>query len=144
MSETLKTYMADEVVIVIGPVLVESGYADDEFCRIEFESDDTEDVVGTDGEVAVSRTNDLRATITILLMQTADASIGLSALSNLTRKAAAMAGAIVPTEVFDPQGAKLWAAENSWIQRPPDVSYGRVAQSREWAVRCAHLNRING
>ena len=144
MSETLKTYMADEVVIAVGPVLVESGYADDEFCRIEYESDDTEDVVGTDGEVAVSRTNDLRATITILLLQTADAALGLSALSNLTRKAAAMAGAIVPTEIFDPQNTKLYAAENSWVQRPPDVSYGRTAQSREWAIRCAHLNRLNG
>jgi len=123
MSETLKVYNADEVIIAVGPVLVESGYADDEFCRIEYESDDTEDVVGTDGEVAVSRTNDLRATITLLLLQTADAAIGLSALSNLTRKAAAMAGAIVPTEVFDPQNVKLYAAENSWVQRPPDVSY---------------------
>jgi hypothetical protein len=143
-NETLKVYNSDEVIIAVGPVLVESGYADDEFCRIEYESDDTDDVPGTDGEVAVSRTNDMRATITLLLMQTSDASIGLSALSNLTRKAAAMAGAIVPTEVFDPQGSKLYAAENSWVRRPPDVSYGRTAQSREWAIRCAHLNRING
>jgi|TARA_Y100000310_G_scaffold155132_1_gene154606 hypothetical protein len=136
--------MPDEVVVAVGPVLVDSGYADDEFVRIEFESDITTDEVGTDGEVVVSRTNDKRATITILLMQTSAASIGLSALANLSRTAAAMAGAIVPTEIFDPQNVKLWGAENSWVQRNPDASYGRSAQSREWPVRCAHLLPVNG
>ncbi len=144
MADTVKAYMADEVIIAVGPVLVESGYADDEFCRIEYEADITADEVGTDGEVAVSRTNDKRATITLVLMQTSDASIGLSALANLSRTAASMAGAIVPTEVFDPQGAKLWAAENSWVQRNPDASYARTAQPREWPVRCAHLLPVNG
>lgn len=139
-----KIYMADEVIIAVGPVLIDSGYADGEFCRIENEADDTEDVAGTDGEVAVSRTNDRRATITIMLLQTADANQGLSVLSNLARSAPGMAGAIVPVLISDRNGAALHVAENAWVQRPPDVSYDRTATTREWAVRCANLIRNDG
>lgn len=139
-----KVYLAGEVIIAVGPVLIDSGYADGEFLRIENESDDTEDVAGTDGEVAVSRTNDRRATITIMLLQTADANQGLSILSNLARNAPGMAGAIVPVLVSDPNGLALHAAENAWVQRPPDVSYDRTATTREWAVRCANLIRNDG
>jgi hypothetical protein len=136
--------MSDEVTIAIGPVLVDSGFADGEFLRVEQESDATEDVAGTDGEVAVSRTNDYRATITVLLLQTADANLGLSVLANLARSSPGMAGAIVPSLVRDRNGASLYTAENSWVQRPPDASFDRTAQSREWAVRCARLIRVDG
>lgn len=139
-----KVYLADEVIIVIGPVLIDSGYADGEFCRIESESDTTEDVAGTDGEVAVSRTNDKRANITIMLLQTADANLGLSVLANLAANAPGMAGAIVPFAIADPNGGSLYSAENSWVQRPPDVSFDRTATTREWAIRCANLVRIDG
>jgi hypothetical protein len=140
----LKVYNSDEVTIAIGPVLIENGFADGEFCRIESENDDTEDVAGTDGEVAVSRTNDRRGTISIMLLQTSDANRGLSLLSNLAREAPNMAGAIVPALVSDQNGAGLWISENSWVQRPPDASFDRTAQTREWAVRCANLIRNDG
>lgn len=141
---TVKVYNSDEVTIAIGPVLITSGFADGEFLRIEDETDDTEDVAGTDGEVAVSRTNDRRATITVMLLQTADANEGLSVLSNLTRFAAGMAGAIVPTLVRDQNGAFVATAENSWVQRPPDAGFDRTATTREWPVRCANLVRNDG
>lgn len=141
---TVKVYNSDEVTIAIGPVLISSGFADGEFLRVEDETDDTEDVAGTDGEVAVSRTNDRRATITVMLLQTADANQGLSILSNLARSSPGMAGAIVPTLVRDQNGAALYTAENSWVQRPPDVSFDRTATTREWAVRCANLVRNDG
>lgn len=141
---TAKVYTSDEVTIAIGPVLVDSGYADGEFLRVEGETDITEDVVGTDGEVAVSRTNDYRATITVLLLQTADANLGLSVLANLAVNSPGMAGAIVPTLVRDRNGSSLYTAENSWVQKAPDASFDRTAQSREWPVRCAKLIRIDG
>jgi hypothetical protein len=125
-------------------VLVESGFADDEFLRIEQETDTTTDVAGTDGEVAVSRTNDYRATITILLLQTSDANLGLSVLANLARSSPGMAGAIVPSLVRDRNGAALYTAANSWVQRPPDAAFARAAGTREWAVRCARLIRVDG
>lgn len=141
---TVKVYNPDEVSIILGPVLIASGFADGEFLRIEQESDDSEDVAGTDGEVAVARTNDRRATITIMLMQTADANLGLTALSNLYRSAAGSVGGIVPLFVKDQNGLSIYTAENAWISRPPDVSFDRAPTSREWQIRCANLKRIDG
>lgn len=139
-----KVYNADEVTVVVGPVLVEAGFADGEFLRVEQESDDTEDVCGTNGEVAVSRTNDRRATCTIILLQTSASNDGLSVLSNLTRSAPGMAGAIVPFLVRDRNGRTIYTGEKCWIQRPPDASFDRTAQSREWTVRVPHLVRTDG
>lgn len=144
MSELVKVYNGDEVTIAIGPVLVDGGFADDEFLRIERDSDNTTDVAGTDGEVAVSRTNDRRATITVLLLQTADANLGLSVLSNLAQNSPGMTGAIVPSVVRDRNGASLHTAENSWVLKAPDAAFARAAGSREWPVRCAHLISIEG
>lgn len=141
---TVKVYNSDEVTISVGPVLITSGFADGEFVRVEDETDDTEDVAGTDGEVAVSRTNDRRGTITVMLLQTADANQGLSVLSNLARSAPGMAGAIVPTLVRDQNGAFVATAENSWVLRPPDASFDRTATTREWPIRCANLIRNDG
>lgn len=144
MSTILKVYNGDEVTIAVGPVIIDSGYADGEFVRIEQDSDDTEDTAGTDGEVTVSRTNDRRGTITIMLMQTADANQGLSILSNLVKTSPKMAGAIVPSVVRDQNGLGLWSGENTWVRRPPDPSFDRTPTSREWQVRVAHLVRNDG
>lgn len=144
MAIETKVYNADEVTIVVGPVLITGGYADGEFLRVEQESDDTEDVVGTDGEVSVSRTNDRRATITILLMQTAASNQELSVLSNLTRNAPGGVGGFVPMLIKDRNGATLYTSENSWVRRAPDASFDRTAQSREWQVRCSNLVRNDG
>jgi len=140
----LKVYNADEVDIIVGPYLIDSGLADGEFLRIEQESDDTEDVAGTDGEVAVSRTNDQRATATILVMQTSDGNDGLSVLSNLARTAPGMAGAIHPFLVKDKNGRTIHEGQNAWVRRAPDRSFDRTAQTNEWQIRIAHLGRFDG
>ena len=144
MSNILRVYNADEVDLIIGPVIVDSGLAEDEFLRIEQESDDTEDVVGVDGEVTVSRTNDRRATATVLVMQTSIANDGLTILSNLVRSAPGMIGAILPFLVRDKNGRTLHEAPNCWVRRAPDRSFGRTANTNEWQVRIAHLGRIDG
>lgn len=141
---SLKIFNADEVTMAFGPVLIESGFADGEFCRIEQEADDVLDVVGTDGEVAASRSNDRRATVTFVLMQTASANDGLSVLSNLAKTAPGMAGGVYPLLIKDRNGRAIYEAQNAWIMKAPDVSYDRTATSREWTVRCANLVRVDG
>ena len=144
MAKDLKVYNPDEVTIAVGPVLITSGYADGEFIRIEQESDDTEDVAGSDGEVAVSRSNDRRATITIILMQTAAANTGLSALSALARNAPGMVGGIVPFMIRDRNsGVGIYSGTNCWVMKPPDVNFDRTAQAREWTIRVADLLRVD-
>lgn len=140
---TLRHYDADEVTIVVGPVLIDDGFADGEFVRIEQESDDFTDVAGSSGEVARSKTLDRRATITIILLQTAAANDALSVISNTDRETAGGAG-VVPMMIRDRQGRALYTAENVWIMKPPDVSLDRGATSREWVLRTDNLVRFDG
>ncbi len=139
----LKIYDPDEITIVMGPVLITSGLADGEFVRVEQESDTFADVVGTDGEVARSKTNDRRATITFMLMQTSDFNDQLSALSALDKSTSGGAG-VVPLFIRDRQGRAIYAAENAWIQKDPDVSFDREATAREWTIRTDNLVRFDG
>jgi hypothetical protein len=139
-----KVYNADEIQMAFGPVLIESGLGDDEFCRVEQESDDTEDVVGVDGEVTVSRTNDRRATITFLVMSSSISNDGLTTLSNLVKTAPGMAGGVHPVVIRDPNGRTIMEGANAWIRRAPDRSFARTANVNEWQIRVANLVRNDG
>lgn len=136
----LRVYDASEVSIKIGVITIDAGFADGEFLRIEQGTDDFETVVGTDGEVTRSKTNDRRATATILVMQTSQGMQALSALSNLDRSTPNGAG-VVPFMVRDRNGATLYTGQNCWIRRPPDASFDRAATAREWAIDIAELIR---
>ncbi len=144
MAFQTKVYNSDEVTIVMGFVLINEGFADGEFLRIEQNTEDAQSVVGTNGEVAVSRSNDRRALITILLLQTASANTGLSVLSNLFKLSPNSAGSIVPFLTKDQNGTALYTAANAWVMKPPDVSFDRTAQTREWQIECANLLRVDG
>ncbi len=144
MAFQTKVYNSDEITIALGPVLIAEGFADGEFLRIEANTENAQSVVGTNGEVAVSRTNDRRALITILLLQTAAANLGLSVLANLFKLSPNSAGAIVPFIAKDQNGLSVYTSQNAWVMKEPDVSFDRTAQSREWQIECANLVRLDG
>lgn len=143
MSTDMKIYDANEVSIVIAGIPIDSGFADGEFIRIEQDSDDFTDVVGTDGEVTRSKTNDRRATVTLLLMQSSGGNAVLSALNLLDKKAGGGAG-VGPFMVRDKQGTSLYSASKCWIAKPPNVSFGKEAGPREWKIRVAAIERLDG
>lgn len=136
-----KTYNADQVTVAYGPVLLGSGQADGEFLRVEQEADDFSDVVGSGGEVVRSKSNDRRATVTVILLQTATENDLLSALSTVQRETGLGSE---PLLVRDTNGRTVYKAEQAWIMRAPDATFDRGATSREWAIRCADLVRFDG
>lgn len=138
-----KVYDANEVSIIFAGLLIDSGFDDGEFLRIEQEADDFIDKVGTDGEVTRSKTNDRRTTLTILLMQSSVGNALLSGLSNIDRLAGNGAG-VGPLLVRDKQGTFVFSAAECWISKPPNVSFDREATSREWTLRCANPERFDG
>jgi hypothetical protein len=143
-NDTIKVYNADEVVVTLGPAIIDSGFGEDTFVEIAQATDDTEDAVGVDGEVTVSRTNDRRADVTFTLMQTSDHNDTLSVLSNLARNAPGMTGAIQPFVIKDLNGRALYTGQNAWVAAPPPVTYGRKATERAWKIRVANLVRVDG
>lgn len=138
-----KVYDADQVSVSVGGIPITGGFADGEFLRIEFEGDAFSDVVGTDGEVTRSKTNDRRATATLLLMQTADANNLLAALAQADRIGSNGAG-VGAFLVRDRQGTSLYQAAECWIAKTPDVTFDREATAREWKIRIAVLEDFTG
>lgn len=139
---TTRIYDPNEISVSLAGVPL-SGFADGEFISIAMESDAFSDVVGTDGEVSRSKSNDRRATITISLMQTSPSNDRLSALHNLDLAANNGAG-VGAFLVRDRNGTSVFEADECWIMKAPDVSFDRTATSREWTLRAASLNRFDG
>lgn len=135
---SFKVYDSSEVGVSFAGIPITGGYADGEFVRIERETEAFTDVVGTDGEVTRSGTNDNRANVTIRLMQTAEANALLSALHN-TDKATSGGAGVAPLLIEDRNGLTLHEAAKAWIVSSPDSSYDREATPREWVIRCADL-----
>ncbi len=67
----LKNYNPDEIIAIVGNADIRT-WADGVMVSIDYITDQYQEVVGTGGEVARSRSNDYRANITLRLMQTGD------------------------------------------------------------------------
>lgn len=139
----LKRYDAGQVTLVFMGILIDSGFAEGEFLTIEQSSPDYEVVVGTDGQVGRSRTNNRHATIKVKLMHTSDGNTFLGALSNvglLAKNGADIGPMMVRDRV---SGTCTYTAGSCWIAKPPDVSYDNKVTMREWTLECADLTRID-
>ena len=136
-------YDPDQLTIVLSGIIIDSGFAEDEFVSIEQNSQDFEMVVGALGDVTRSKTNDKTATITLTLMQKAKVNTALSVLNNLDKKSANGAG-VGPLLIKDRSGTALYAASKAWIAKPPDGKFAKKAGQRAWMIHVANLERLDG
>lgn len=133
---TMPTVNAKNIIITLAGVRIE-GFADGDFLNIEHE-DSYADVVGSDGLVARSASNDGRATITLTLLQTSPSNDFLDALHTADINAPNGAG-VGPFTMSDLFGRSEAFAPETWIQKKPSVVFGREVGDREWVLRCAKL-----
>lgn len=120
-----------------------SGWAEGEMINVDRETDDFDDVCGTDGEVTRSMSNDNRATITIRLMQTSPTNALLSILRTLDKSTPNGAG-VGPFLAREIGGTTQLMAEKAWIAKSPPSSWDKTAKEREWKIRCANLIEHHG
>lgn len=139
---TTRVYDSNQVQIAFSGVPVQ-GYADGDFLTITKESDAFSSVVGTDGEVSRSKTNDRRATVEIILMSTSPTNDILSAIhvADINAPGGAGVGSFLVTDLG---GTSLYAAGNAWIKRSPDVTYGREPNERTWTLEVDVLQDFTG
>ncbi len=136
----MHTYNGNDVAVIIGGLEM-SGFGDDDFVSIENESDDWSDSVGVDGEVTRSKQNDRRATVTITVKNSSPVNTLLDGM----RKADLLTGlATVSILIKDLRGDATYFCRQAWIMRAPDTTFSRDAGDREWAFRCAELDRLDG
>lgn len=129
---TVKTYDAKLVTVSIAGRPIESGWADGDFVKIAFKSDDWSSKSGTDGEVGRSKNNDKRCDASVMLMQTSDGNTILSQIR--AADLAAPNGAGIGEFVMRDQLGSTIVRGPCWIVKPPEVVRGREAGTTEWKL----------
>ncbi len=138
----LTNYDADQVTVALGAISVD-GFADGTFVSIEQETATFTKVTGTDGKTTRSKTLNRSGSVTISVMQSSLANDKLSALHTLDRDAPNGAG-VVPLYIRDRGGRALYTAAQAWIAEPPKPTFGREAESRDWVIDFAKIDRLDG
>jgi len=131
---------ADQFLLYFSGVQIQ-GFADGEYAVIEQMTEAFTEVVGTDGEVARSKTNDRRVKVTLKLLQTSAANAQLSAIHqrDLNSPNGAGVGTFSMVDLF---GGSLCEGDQAWIVKYPDSSLDRSAKSRDWEIHVANGNRL--
>ena len=135
-------YNPDEVLIkFLGSIM--NGYADGSFITVSQMAPGFDDIVGTDGEVARSKTNDRRLKIVIKLLQTSLSNALLSAAhqSDLNSPNGLGVGSFF---MQDLSGGTIVSAPEAWIVSYPESDFDRKSGSREWEIRAAFGERLEG
>lgn len=132
-------YRADQVAVTVAGVLM-SGFADaDDAIMIENMSDQVDSVVGIDGEVAASVTNDRRVKLTLKLMQTSASNAILSSLLNDYINSPN--GSTFAAQAEDTIGGSLAQGADCLVLGWPKSGFGRKAQERTWEILIATADR---
>lgn len=140
MADQVDTYDPKEVSLLVAGKVI-TGYAQDTFIVVDRESNQVEDEVGAEGDVARRITNDRRGSITITLLQTSRSNLILSGLARVDELSG---DGIFPVLVKDNRGVDLHVAPNSWIQKMPQTTYRAGIESREWVLRTSNLQMVVG
>jgi len=142
MASRAAFYDPDQILCYFNGVLVQ-GFADDEAIAVEPMSDAFEEVVGVDGEVARSKSNDRRIKVTVKLLQTSTTNAAFSAIHNTDLNSQNGAG-VGAFSLKDLQGGTIVEGPQAWIKSMPAASFARTAKSREWVIIVAVGTRTEG
>lgn len=136
-------YNSTEVDCFIAGMPIKRGRADGDFLKIEQVGDDSVETIGADGDVCVSMTNDDRATVTIILMQSSPENDVLSSLRRSQKLGQSGAG-IGALLVKDRSGRAVFKANACWIVKGPARAFGKQGGTREWTFRVSKLDATDG
>jgi hypothetical protein len=137
-----KRYGAKEVTFSVGGKPITGGAADGEFLTIEETQARVTKVVGSQGEVVISPTNDPTGAITCTLLQTADGNDVFDEMAENTRRTGVVD--VRPFMVRDRNGRGIHEG-SLWVEEVPSVSFDRGATSRAWKLGVEFTqNRIRG
>lgn len=140
MAQPLRTYSPDKVSVVVGDRPI-TGFAEGDAISAVRDNDTFTDVSGMSGEVARTKSNDKRGTITLTLLQSSPDN---EYLSNLAAADEETGTGVFNILIRDQDGTSLHEAETAWINKPADASYGKEQTDREWTIKCASLSTLIG
>lgn len=138
----LKTYSTKNVIISIGAVPILSGFAPDSKISVSTDNDLYTHTADIDGLVNVrSRNNDRVVTITLKLMQGAQANDLLESYHTADKSNNSGTFAFTMSEVG---GKSVVTSSMAYIIKDPDLSYDKEVGVHEWTIRAIMPTRLTG
>jgi hypothetical protein len=129
-----------QVIITFGGVPI-TGFADGTYVEVTpNDADGFKKVVGADGEVMRSQSNDNTHTVTITLLQSSQSNQHLSGIRNtdkLTGKA------VQALSIRDLNGGTLMFWAQAWIKGDPTWGYGKENTDRQWTFDTGQIGTDN-
>ncbi len=132
----LKIYDPNQVAFSVGGFTL-SGFADGSMITVRQKSPAFASVVGSDGEVARSKSNDRRLEIVCKLIQTSASNAYLSGLHTTDINSDNGAG-VTSVNLVDLGGGTIVQGSQAWVVQYPDDDFDRTATSREWTIEVAN------
>lgn len=116
------------------------GLAPDSFVSFSLNSDLTDEEVGADGQVNISRLPDSTGTCTLSFQQNSNANLILSGI--LLAQQNSPTFIVGSLTIVDPSGSVLALLTNAHIKTAPEVTLGSTATgaTRDWLFYCEGMN----
>ena len=140
MATYIKTYAPQEVKIAWGGFPI-TGLADGEFITIAPNSDLTDEVVGAQGDVALTKIANWTGTVTITLLQNADCNIYLSNLYAAQQRAADIIRENMT--ITDPSGSTLYECRDTHMKTAAPVTLSDGQNSKQWTFFVSNMIPIS-
>lgn len=140
MGNSVYTYSADEVIVVVGGVPL-SGFADGTFVNVSRDEQAFTKVTGADGTVSRAKTANKSGTITITLLSTSPSNDILTGFAVADEETS---DGVVAVLVKDLSGRTVHASSAAWIQQIPDDEKSKDVGEREWVLDCAKITSFLG
>lgn len=131
MSEYIREYSPENVVITWGGKLVVKGVADGTFLTATRNSPRTETVVGGKGDVGITRKADRTGIIEITLLQNSPTNQHFSYLVNGEDLRGVLTRANI--QVSDPSGSMLVIGKRCHLQTPAPITLGDGQNANVWS-----------
>jgi hypothetical protein len=130
----LRAYSPQQVVVTVGGLPI-TAKAEDEFCTVAQNEEDSTLQMGADGEAAVMISNNLSGRVTIKVLGGSEAN-DICMAAYIVWKSTK-----VPTAIFikDLNGRSLHTAEKAWPVKVPDKAYAKAAGEVEWVFETDRL-----
>ncbi len=140
----MKVYSASEITFNFAGIPLDSGRGDDEFCAITKVEDTFTYKAGVDGEGTRSESKNSYHKVTLTMMRTSSGNAILSAIHNGDMAVPGGLG-IAPIMVRDRQGTSTFVAAEAWIEKIPDNTYAKEANTVQWVFGCHQpVNFVGG
>lgn len=136
-----KVFNPDEVLLELFGHECE-GFAEGTLIEFDDNEDSIKAVVGTTGEVAISRVFNPLGVLTVRLLQTSATNDVLSAQRNLTANGVGISGS-GPMALRDMNG-RTQIDGRALVMKPPKIVFAETAKEREWKILVVKTKRVDG